>query len=101
MKTTIAALTALALSIAPAASLAQNANAPGQDRVCLVETSVPGNFANENVISTKYLPRKAAEAQAKGDTQRFLLADYSNEAEVLNGTYDDARDFCENYFDDL
>jgi hypothetical protein len=42
-----------------------NPDAPGQDRVCLVTTS---GGANGTVTDTKWLPRKAAQAQANNQT---------------------------------
>ena len=65
-----------------------NPAAPGQDRVCLVETS---GGASGTVVGTKWLPRKAAEAQA-GDpadptTTKFV------------GTHPDVQtqEGCENF----
>ena len=42
-----------------------NPDAPGQDRACLVTTA---GGANGRVLSGKWLPRKAAEAQADNET---------------------------------
>ena len=42
-----------------------NPNAPGQDRVCLVTTT---GGVSGTVTATKWLPRKAAEAQADNKT---------------------------------
>jgi hypothetical protein len=58
-------------------------NAPGQDRACLVTTS---GGINGRVIDTKWLPRKAAEAQA--DNQSTFV-----------GTHPDAQteERCENF----
>ena len=38
---------------------------PGHDRACLIETS---GGASGTIVSAKWLPRKAAEAQADDDT---------------------------------
>ena len=43
-----------------------NENAPGQDRACLVTTA---GGPSGKVTGTKWLPRKAAEAQADDDTK--------------------------------
>jgi hypothetical protein len=42
-----------------------NPDAPGQDRVCLVTTS---GGVSGTIVGTKWLPRKAAEAQANNET---------------------------------
>ena len=48
-----------------------SANAPGQDRVCLITFSQAGTPENNtDVASAKVLPRKAAEAQAS-DTKKI------------------------------
>lgn len=74
-KVLIAITSAMAMTVASGVATAQsdnaNANAPGQDRVCLISF---GNHdqatagADADIVSTKYLPRKAAEAQADYDT---------------------------------
>ena len=46
-------------------------SAPGQDRVCLITFSSPGTEANDAVLSTKMLPRKAAEAQQNDATRIY------------------------------
>ena len=63
---------ALGLFAGVAAAQSNNAtpDAPGQDRVCLItfgshEQATVG--ADADILSTKYLPRKAAEAQADFD----------------------------------
>ena len=69
----IAAVSATALAIGGSAALADhkaghtqnNPDAPGQDRACLVTTS---GGASGRVISGKWLPRKAARAQANNQT---------------------------------
>ena len=64
--------TAIALSAGLASAESNNANAkaPGQDRVCLItfgshEQAKAG--ADAHIVSTKYLPRKAAQAQSDYD----------------------------------
>ena len=54
-----------ALATHKAGHTANNPNAPGQDRACLVTTS--GGEGGQ-VLSGKWLPRKAATAQANNDT---------------------------------
>jgi hypothetical protein len=47
-----------------------NPNAPGQDRVCLITFGSHDQAsagADADIISAKYLPRKAAESQADFD----------------------------------
>ena len=61
---------AFSTGLATAESNKANANAPGQDRVCLItfgdhDQATAG--ADADIVSTKYLPRKAAEAQADYD----------------------------------
>ena len=78
---------AIALSPGQAAAQSNNANpnAPGQDRVCLIafgshDEAITG--ADADIISTKYLPRKAAEAQAdfeQGGAVRVF--EYGNDTE--------------------
>ena len=72
IRTIIAIATAAALASATpvladhkAGHTANNPDAPGQDRACLVTTA--GGRTGE-VLSGKWLPRKAAEAQADNET---------------------------------
>lgn len=67
---TSAAALATPAGFALAESSNANQNAPGQDRVCLItfgthEQATAGG--NADIISTKYLPRRAAQAQADYD----------------------------------
>lgn len=92
--------TTLALAVTPA--LAQdnkaNADAPGQDRTCLVTTGTPNRWNDADVIATKWLPRKAAEAQASKDPATMRTFDYANDPLVLNHTYASAEELCTKYF---
>jgi hypothetical protein len=68
----VIATCALGLSAGMAVGQSNNANpnAPGQDRVCLITFGSHDQAnagADADIISTKYLPRKAAEAQADFD----------------------------------
>ena len=76
-----------------------NANAPGQDRTCLVTTKNPGSFNDTDVASTKWLPRKAAEAQASKSPDTMKVFDYDNDPLVGDGKqYATAEDLCNNHF---
>ena len=57
---TLAFLLATA-SVGVAAENKANANAPGQDRVCLITFNKAGTSANADVTGAKILPRKAAD----------------------------------------
>ena len=93
-----------ALALTAGSAVAQNANAPGQDRVCLITFNTPAEAeagADDTVVSTKYLPRKAAEAQAAQSGGKARAFDYSASTQTVAGvTYvitnnDQERDFCE------
>jgi hypothetical protein len=93
---------ALSLSLLAAGTVAATAAgtsdaAPGQDRVCLVE-SRNGGFNDADVAGTKWLPRKAAEAQASQDPGKFKVFDYSTDPLVVDGTYASAEDLCNRHF---
>jgi len=75
-----------------------NPNAPGQDRTCLVTTGVPNSWNDADVTGTKWLPRKAAEAQAKKDPSTMKTFDYANDPLVTNGTYASAEELCNKHF---
>lgn len=96
--TTIAVLATLLA--APAFAQSNNANpaAPGQDRVCLVTTGTPDSWNDADVISTKWLPRKAAESQAAKDPKTLRVFDYTADPLVTNGTYASAEDLCNQHF---
>jgi hypothetical protein len=104
----IAALAASALS-APGAALAfqahgNSADAPGQDRVCLItwgSVADANSGADSTALSGRYLPRRAAEAQAAHSDGKARVFDYSNSTQAVNtGTYviannEQERAFCE------
>lgn len=76
-----------------------NANAPGQDRTCLVTTKNPGSFNDADVASTKWLPRKAAEQQASKSPDTMKVFDYDSDPLVGDGKqYATAEDLCNNHF---
>lgn len=91
------ALSLLAAGTAAVSAQGKSASAPGQDRTCLVESS-NGSFNDVDVASTKWLPRKAAEAQASKDPAKFKLFDYANDPLVINKTYASAEDLCNTHF---
>ena len=73
MKKYLTPAVAIFLATASAGIAAENkanANAPGQDRVCLITFNKAGTSANVDVTSAKILPRKAAEAQSS-DTMKI------------------------------
>ena len=100
MKKIIALAMAATLAAAiPASALAQgkSAEAPGQDRTCLVESS-NGGWNDVDVASAKWLPRKAAEAQASKDPSMFRVFDYADDELVKNKTYASAEELCNEHF---
>lgn len=101
MKTLPILVVIMALGAAPALAQGNNGNpeAPGQDRVCLVTTGTPNSFNDVDVIGTKWLPRKAAEAQAKKDPTRERVFDYTNDPLVTGGKYASAEELCNTHFD--
>lgn len=91
---------ALALQTAPGNS----GDAAGQDKVCLITWSSAADAAtgsDATALSGKYLPRKAAEAQAAKSGGKSRVFDYSNSTQAVNtGTYtitnnEQERAFCE------
>lgn len=85
------------------ATMAQgnNANpaAPGQDRACLVTTGTPGSFADTDIVSSKWLPRKAAEAQAAKDPNTMMVDDYADDPLVGEGKdYATGEELCNKHF---
>ena len=82
--------------IAPA--VAANTAAPGQDRTCLVTTGVPNSWADVDITKAKWLPRKAADAQAKKDPSTMRTFEYASDPLVTGGTYASAQELCEKYF---
>jgi hypothetical protein len=95
-----ASLTAALVAAASPAALAQgnSANAPGHDRVCLVETGTPGSWRDVDIVRTKWLPRKAAEAQASKDPDRLDAIDYSDDP-LVGTQYASAEELCKEHFD--
>jgi hypothetical protein len=94
--TTLAALVLGSGSAAIAQS--NSANAPGQDKTCLVTTSKANSFNDADVASTKWLPRKAAEEQASKDPTMMKVFDYDQDPLVLNKTYASAEELCNKHF---
>ena len=104
---TIAILFAATLVASPA--LAQNnnanANAPGQQRDCLITWLSAAEATvglDASAVSGKYLPRKAADAQAKASGGTARVFDYSNSTQtttdgstVTIASNADEQAFCE------
>jgi hypothetical protein len=102
MKTLLSTITAIALvTAATSGAMAQgkSAEAPGQDRTCLV-TSSNGGWNDDDVASTKWLPRKAAEAQAAKDPSKMRIFDYDDDPLVTTGEYASAEELCNEHFVD-
>jgi hypothetical protein len=104
----IASATLLAFAAAPTAfagpAHGNSQDAPGQDRVCLVTWASAADAATQadaTALSGKYLPRKAAEAQAAQSNGKSRVYDYSNSTQNVNtGNYvitdnESERAFCE------
>lgn len=89
------------LAVGPALAQGNNANpaAPGQDRTCLVTTGVPNSWNDVDIVDAKWLPRKAAEAQAKKDPTTMRTFEYANDPLVTGGTYASAEELCNEHFD--
>jgi hypothetical protein len=92
----IAAIAAATAGSALAES--KKASAPGQDRTCLVTTKTAGSFNDTDVANAKWLPRKAAEAQASKDPNMMRVFNYDQDPLVLNKTYASAEELCNNHF---
>jgi hypothetical protein len=100
-------VTLAACGFAATAATAQTGNsadAPGQDRVCLITWATAADAAtgaDATALNGKYLPRKAAEAQASKSGGKSRVFDYSNSTQAGNtGTYtitnnEEERAFCE------
>ncbi len=88
------------LSAAPVMAQDNNANpaAPGQDRTCLVTTGVPNSWNDVDIVSAKWLPRKAAEVQAKTDPTTMKTFEYASDPLVTGGTYTSAEELCNKHF---
>ena len=98
--TLVSIVITMAMLVGPALAESSNAsaNAPGQDRVCLVSTGTAKGWNDADIVSTKWLPRKAAEAQASKDPTMAKVFDYSNDPLVLNKTYASAEELCSKHF---
>jgi hypothetical protein len=77
-----------------------NASAPGQDRACLVTTGTPNSFADDQIVSAKWLPRKAAKAQAAKDPTTMMVDDYADDPLVVgdNKLYASGEELCNEHF---
>ena len=100
---TSAALGALALA-GGASAQGNSADAPGQDKVCLItwaNAADAATGADATAQSGRYLPRRAAEQQAARSGGRSRVFDYSNSTQSGNtGTVtitnnEQERAFCE------
>ena len=98
-----AALGLIALA-GTAAAQGQSADAPGQDKVCLITWATAADAAtgaDATALSGRYLPRRAAEQQAARSGGRSRVFDYSNSTQTGNtGTFtitnnEQERAFCE------
>src|SRR5688572_11574723 len=99
-----AALLAFAAPASLALAQGSSQDAPGQDRVCLITWASAADAAtgaDATALSGKYLPRKAAEAQAARSGGKSRVFDYSNSTQNVNtGNYvitdnESERAFCE------
>ncbi|MET3900398.1 hypothetical protein ABIB57_004364 [Devosia sp. UYZn731] len=84
-------------------SMAQSNNAkgsaPGQDRACLVTTGTPGVFNDTDIVDSKWLPRKAAQAQAAKDPNTMMVDDYADDPLVGEGKdYATGEELCNEHF---
>jgi hypothetical protein len=102
MKTLVGLSLAALMMIGAAPVNAQNNNAnpaaPGQDRTCLVTTREPNSWNDVDVVGAKWLPRKAAEAQAKKDPSTMKTFEYASDPLVTNHTYASAEELCNKHF---
>jgi hypothetical protein len=98
------ALLAAAALPAFAAETGKSGDAAGQDKVCLItwgSAADASSGADSTALSGKYLPRKAAEAQASRSGGKSRVFDYSNSTQNVNtGSYtitdnESERAFCE------
>ncbi len=101
MRNTLAAVLATTAMLA-APTLAESSkaspNAPGEDRACLVPTGTTNSWNDADIVSTKWLPRKAAESQSSKDPTMIQVFDYSNDPPVLDKTYASAEELCNEHF---
>jgi hypothetical protein len=100
MKSLVIAAVAVLVAAAPVVAQDNKANpaAPGQDRVCLVTTGTPNSWDDDDIVDTKWLPRKAGEAQAEKDPSTMQVFDYSTDPLVVDGTFDSAEELCNEHF---
>lgn len=102
MKTIVSVAVAAACFVGlagQAAAQGNSANAPGQDRTCLVTTGTAGSFNDTDVVDSKWLPRKAAEAQASKSPDTMRVFDYADDPLVGEGRqYATAEELCNNHF---
>ena len=97
--TAAVAATCLVSFVVPAYAASNKANAPGQDRACLVTTGTPGNFNDDQIVDAKWLPRKAAEKQASKDPSTMIVNDYADDSLVGEGkTYATGEELCNEHF---
>ena len=75
-----------------------NPAAPGQDRTCLVTTGVPNSWNDVDIVGAKWLPRKAADAQAKKDPTTMKTFEYANDPLVTSGQFKSAEELCNKHF---
>lgn len=96
----IAVLMSAALFASGTAAIAASnkTNAPGQDRTCLVTTKNANSWNDTDVAKAKWLPRKAAEAQASKDPSTMRTFDYGSDPLVTTGKYASAEELCEKHF---
>lgn len=70
-----------------------------KDRACLVKSGTPNSFNDSDIISSKWLPRKAAEAQAAKDPSTMMVEDYADDTLVGEGLqYATGEELCNNHF---
>jgi len=89
----------------PLLAKSKMANAPGQDRACLITfgSAADANAgADATALRGKYLPRNAADAQAARSGGKARVFDYSNSTQTPTGgasmmiaSNEDERAFCE------
>ena len=101
---TLAAAAFMTVPLAAQAGPGKSADAPGQDKVCLItwgSAADAASGADATALNGKYLPRKAAEQQAANSGGKSRVFDYSNSTQAVNtGTYtitnnEQERAFCE------
>jgi hypothetical protein len=95
------------LALTGSAAMAANSAIPGQDKVCVLTFATAAEAtagADDTVLSAKYLPRPAAEAQVAKSDGKSAIFDYSGKTETVNGTTyvitnnEEEREFCESAF---